>query len=212
MLSGRASSGDSISDADKYVRLTDAQLYVINDAAPRCPKSFYSHAAYGSLPTLTSSDGGKIFTFGTDLNGDPLFPIGKVRIFQSLASYPDFPWVEGYDYINEGNQIRIPNNTTYGGTLWWRGIAPPIAISASNQPTITPPNFRLLIVYEAVRRYALEGGTRNAALYDSMDAEYVKTFKQACLVWKTQFSNGGALGSISGLRLGMAASNAGGFA
>jgi hypothetical protein len=151
---------------------------------------------------MTTTDQ-QVFTFGTDLNSDPLFPIGKVRIFQSLSAYPDYPLMEGIDYLDEGNQIRMPNNTTYGGTLWWRGIAPPIAISASNQPTLTPPNFRLLIVFEAVRRYALEGGTRNAELHDSMDAEYTKMFAQYCLVLKTQFSSGGALGSASGLMLNM---------
>lgn len=205
MLTGRPASGDSISDADKYVRLSDAQNVVINDAASRIPKAFYSHAAYGSLPTMTTTDQ-QVFTFGTDLNGDPMFPIGKVRIFQSLSAYPDFPLLEGVDYIWEGSQIRMPNNTTYGGTLWWRGIAPVINITASNQPSVQPPNFRMLIVFEAARRYAQEGGTRNAELEASMRADYDRMFAQYCLVLRTAYSNGGALGSASGLTLTMLSS------
>ena len=201
MLTGRPASGDSISDADKYLRLADAQDAVIEDAASRVPKAFYSKAAYGSTPTLTTTDQ-QVFTFGTDANGDPRFPIGKVRIFEALSAIPDYPWVEGIDYLNEGTQIRIPNNATYGGTLYWRGITAPERISASVQPTIIPPPFRMLIVYEAVRRYA-EEANRDAQLADRMAANYANDFRRFTLVLKTQFSNGGALGSIDGLRLTM---------
>ena len=200
-LSGRPASSDSISDANKYVRLTDAQNAVIADAASRVPKAFYSKAAYGSMPTLTTTDS-HVFTFGTDLNGDPLFPIGKVRIYPSLSAVPDSPWIEGVDYLNEGTQIRIPNNSTFGGTLYWRGIAPVIDISATNQPTLIPPPFRILIVYEAVRRYALEGN-RDAKLAAAMQAEYDTAFSRFCLTLRTQFSNGGALGGLSGRDLTM---------
>lgn len=208
MLAGRTDTGDSITDANKYVRLTDAQNAVIDDAASVVPAAFYSKATYGSMPTLSTTDQ-QVFTFGTDANGNPLFPIGKVRIFENLSAVPDYPWVEGIDYLNEGNQIRIPNNQTYGGTLYWRGIAPPIDISASNQPTLIPPQFRILIVYSAVQRLA-EEGTRDAALADRMATLYAREFMRFCVVLKTQFSSGGALGSISGLRLGMMASNANG--
>ena len=199
-LSGRPASGDSVSDANKYVRLTDAQNAVIADAASRVPKAFYSKAAAASTPTLSTTDN-KIFIFSaSDLNADAMFPIGKVRIFPSLAAIPDSPWVEGVDYLNEGTQIRIPNNGTYGGTLYWRGIAPVLDISSTNQPTLIPPPFRILIVYEAVRRYALEG-KRDLDLAKVMEKEYAVTFARFCLVLKTQFSNGGALGSITGFTL-----------
>lgn len=198
-LSGRPASGDSISDADKYSRLTDAQNVVLEDAASRVPKAFVSKAGYASMPTLTTSDS-QVFTFGTDVNSDPLFPIGKVEIYPSLQAVPDSPWIEGIDYLNEGSQIRIPNNRTWGGTLYWRGIAPALTIDGTNQPTIIPPPFRILIVYEAVRRYA-EEGKRDVELADRMRANYERDFARFCLTLKTQFSNGGALGSISGRNL-----------
>jgi hypothetical protein len=200
-LSGRPSSSDSIADAAKYKRLADAQNVVLADAAARVPRAFYSKAAYGSTPTLTTTDQ-QVFTFGTDVNGDPLFPIGKFRIFENLSAIPDYPWVEGIDYLWEGTQIRIPNNATYGGTLYWRGIAPVLDISATNQPAIIPVSFRILIVYEAVRRYAEEGG-RDVPLANRMQANYDATFAKYCLTLKTAYSNGGALDSVSGLNLTM---------
>lgn len=200
-LSGRPASGDSITDANKYVRLSNAQESVIADAASRVPQAFYSKAAYGSTPTLTTSDN-QVFTFGTDVNSNPLFPIGKFRIFQNLQSIPDYPWVEGVDYLVEGSQIRIPNNQTWGGTLYWRGIAPVLDITATNQPSVTPVWARILIVYEAVRRYA-EEGKRDLPLADRMLMNYQRDFARWCLVLKTQASSGGGFAGISGLRLSM---------
>lgn len=198
-LTGRVSSGDSIADAAKYRRLADAQNVVLADAASRVPKAFYQKVAYGSMPTLSTSDN-QVFTFGTDLNGDALFPIGKVEIYPSLQAIPDTPWIEGLDYLNEGTQIRIPSNRTWGGTLYWRGIAPVIALDGTNQPSILPPPFRMLIVYEAVRRFS-EEGNRDLGLSDRMAASYAREFARFCLVLKTQFSNGGALGGVSGRNL-----------
>ena len=179
---------------------------VLSDAASRVPQAFYSKAAYGSTPTLTTTDN-QVFTFGTDVNSNPLFPIGKFRIFENLQAIPDYPWVEGVDYLWEGTQIRIPNNQTWSGTLYWRGIAPVLDISSTNQPSIIPVNFRMLIVYEAVRRLS-EEGKRDLLLAEVMRRNYDRDFAQFCLVLKTAYSNGGALGAVSGLRLSMLGSNA----
>ena len=84
-LAGRPASGDIIADAAKYQRITNAQNAVIADVAARVPESLYQKVAYGSIPTLTTTDN-QVFTFGTDVNGDPLFPIGKVGIYPSLAA------------------------------------------------------------------------------------------------------------------------------
>ena len=198
-LAGRQSSSDTIADADKYRRLADAQNVVLADAAARVPKAFYPKVAYGAMPTLSTTDN-QVFTFGTDVNGDALFPIGKVEIYPDLQSIPDTPWIEGMDYLNEGTQIRIPSNRTWGGTLYWRGIAPVADLSAANQPAIIPPAFRILIVYEAVRRFS-EEGKADLELADRMAANYAREFARYCLTLKTQFSNGGALGGVSGRNL-----------
>jgi hypothetical protein len=202
-LSGRPASGDSIADAGKYVRLSAAQNVMLEDGASRVPQAFYAKTAYGSTPTLTTTDN-QVFTFGTDVNSNPLFPIGKFRIFENLSAIPDYPWVEGEDYLWEGTQIRIPNNQTYGGTLYWRGIAPVLDITSTNQPSIIPVSFRVGIVYEAVRRYALEGN-RNLTLAATMQTSYDKLLARWCLTLKTARSSGVAGGSVSGLRLSMLA-------
>lgn len=195
------SSNGPVTDVDLYARLAQAQNDVIADIVVRMPQPFYSKAAYASTPTLTTSDN-QVFTFGTDVNGDPLYPIGKVEIFPSLDAIPDSPWREGYDgdYLNEGNQIRIPNNGTFAGTLYWRGVAPVLAITATNQPTLIPPPSRMLIVYKAVEQYAMEG-SRDEKLESKMAALYARDFPRWMLVYRTQFQNYGAIASLTGMQL-----------
>ncbi len=195
---GRPATGDSFSDASKYQLLSDAQQEIIGDLSAIAPWTLYSKAAYASTPTLTTSDS-QIFTFGTDVNGNPMFPTGKVMIYPSLTAIPDSPWREGYDYLNEGTQIRIPNNGTYSGTLYWRGIAPVLDISATNQPALLPVQARILIVYKAVWYYA-STGNRSPELAASMQRMYDDRFNHWCLVWKTQMANGGALMTVTGLQ------------
>ena len=199
---GRPTSGDAVSDADKYNRLAQAQNVVLEDLAARIPRPQYSHAVYGSTPTLTTSDN-QIFTFGTDANSDPSFPIGKVNIYSSLASIPNSPLVEGVDYLWEGTQIRIPNNRTYTGTLYWRGIAPAEALSSTVQPTLSPPPARILIVLEAARSFCVEGG-RNPELAQQLAQEYGVALSRWCLTLKTaQVNRGNTLGPITGRLLAM---------
>ncbi len=195
-MAGRPASGDSLSDATKYQYLSDAQQEVIADLSAIAPWTLYQKVAYGSMPTLTTTDQ-QVFTFGNDVNGNPLFPQGKAMIYPSLNAIPDNPWREGYDYVNEGTQIRIPNNGTYAGTLYWRGIAPVLDITATNQPALLPVASRILIVYKAVWTYAL-AGNRKQDLAAQMQALYEKRWPHWCVLWRTQFANGGALETLSG--------------
>lgn len=202
-LSGRPVSNDPMTDAAKYLRMSDAQNEVFQDIAPRCGKILVSKALAASTPTLTASADNRVFTFGTDISTtDAEFPIGRVRIFPSLASIPDSPWVEGVDYLNEGTQIRLPNNRQYSGTLYWRGDAALANITASVAPSLQPPPARVLIVYKAVQILCDEAG-RDPALADKMERMYDKALKRWCLVWKTQFSSGSGAGIFSGLDLAM---------
>lgn len=214
-LAGRPTA-DVISDALKYQRLADAQTEVIADIAARAPWTLYYKGTNGSWPTLTTADN-NVFTFGNDVNGDPLFPEGKVMIYPSVNAIPDCPWREGWDYLQEGTQIRIPNGGTYSGTLYWRGIAPVLPISGSNQPSIIPPPARILIVVKAVMNFAQEGN-RNPALYQQMYQRYwgnpaasqVGDFARWMLVFKTQFQNGGAIGQLTGRDFAIAGNQWGG--
>jgi len=190
---------DTITDASKYERLSEAQNRVVAIIASVAPRSLYPKVAYGSMPTLTTTDS-QVFTFGTDSNSYPKFPMGHGGIYPSLNAIPDSPWVEGRDYIVEGNQIRIPNNRTHSGTLYWYGISQPPDITASVQPSLIPEAARELIVVEAVRQFAQEW-LRNAPLADEMSNEWERLWPVWSMVFKTQFRSGGALQSFTGFQL-----------
>ena len=198
--SGRPATNDSIADADKYLRLTEGQNRVVAEMLARIPNSLYPKVTYPNFPTLTTADG-QIFTFGTDANGYAIAPMGKTRIFDNVASFPQYAWLEGYDYVNEGTQIRLTNNRTWNQPLYWYGVTPPGDISAALQPVLFPEASRELIVYEAVKQLGMEGGERGPLLVASMDAALARAYPRWVLAWKTQFSSGGALGSLTGLKI-----------
>jgi hypothetical protein len=201
-LAGRPSgigATDTITDASKYDRLTESQDALVELIAAIAPYALYPKVAYGSMPTCTTVDT-QVFTFGLDSNGDPITPLGHTGIYPSLTAIPSFPWREGIDYLNEGTQIRIPNNGTYAGTLYWRGITPPPVISAVSQPVLLPVSDRKLIVLHAAIGFASEYD-RNPGLAASLQGQFDARFARWCLVLKTQFREGGALGNWSGLTL-----------
>ena len=193
-FAGRPSSGDAITDATKYARLAKAQNQVVTDIASRHPECLYPTAAYGSYPTCTTTDN-QIFTFGTDSNGYAVVPLGKTRIFPSLGSIPDSPWIPGRDYLDEGSQIRIPNNRSYAGTLYWRGITQPVDIDATHQPALKPEASRMLIVYRAVSDFLREG-KRDVEGSAQYDGQYNNEFARWMLTWRTQFKGGGVLAPL----------------
>jgi len=197
--SGRLASGDSISDPDKYDRMAKAQDRVIGQLSAIMPQVLYP----ATIPTLSTADGGMTFTFGTDGNGYAIAPMGKAGIYDNPASIPSSPWVEGVQYLDEGVRIRIPNNGTYTGTLYWRGITAPGALSTTNQPVLFPPASRELIVIDAVRQFAKEPGGDPGTL-NAMTDEWNRAWPQWCLVWRTQFRHGGALGTgFTGFQLAL---------
>lgn len=188
---GRPST-DDITDASKYQRLSDAQNRIVALLQAVAPESLYPKVGYGSLPTLTTTDH-QVFTFGTDPSGYALFPMGKGGIYASLNDIPGAPWRPGVDYILEGTQIRIPNNGTWSGPLYWYGVTAPPDITAIVQPSLFPEAARELIVIEAVRQFSQEY-LRNPALTDEMLNEFdTRAWPTWTLTWKTQFRAGGAL-------------------
>lgn len=189
-------SADGVTDVSKYDRLTEAQNTVVGLLAAINPRALYQTGAYPQLLTTDNT----IFTFGLDTDGNPVFPIGKVGIYPDLSSVPDDPWIEGFDYYSEGTQIRIPNGVTWASPLYWRGIAPPGRLDASNPPILYPVAARELIVIEAVKQFAQENA-RNQALTDEMQDQWDRAWSKWCLAWRTQFRAGGALGTWSGQQL-----------
>jgi hypothetical protein len=187
---GRPAS-DAVTDASKYRQLSTSQNRVIAKIGIIAPKSLYPKVAYGSIPALVTTDG-QVFTFGTDANGFPIYPMGKAGVYASLGDIPTNPWLEGRDFISEGTQIRIPNNGTYSGTLYYYAVTNPPDISASVEPSIFPEAARELIVIDAVRQFA-SNFARQPDLAAMMAAEWADAWPVWCLAWKTQFKSGGAL-------------------
>lgn len=207
-FAGRPTSNDSMTDASKYSRLTDAQNQVVAAMMARVPKSLYPHNSNATFPTCTASADQNVFTFGTDSNGYAIAPMGKTLILPTVNSFPNYAWIEGSDYTNEGTQIRLTNGRTWAAPLYWYGVTPPADIDATHQAALFPEASRMLIVFDAVRTLSMEG-SRDMNLFALMQAEYQKQFAEFCLVWKTQFSSGGALGGITGLRLAEAGGGVG---
>lgn len=208
-LAGRPATDAGITDVQKYARLARAQDLIIGDIAAIAPEVLYPTADAASYPTMGTLDN-QIFIFGNDSDGAPITPIGKTQIYTSLNNIPDAPWIEGVDYLNEGTQIRIPNNGTYTGTLYWRGITTAPAITAAVQPVLFPLASRELIVVRAVKQFALEGG-KNPGLAALMAEQYDDgrgggLWPKWCLAWRTAFRQGGGLlyGAATGLQLALA--------
>lgn len=216
-LTGRPTS-DSITDPTKYQRLTEAQNEIVADMAIICPNVLYPTVTYASIPTLTTADGGKTFTFGTDANSYSITPMGKAQIFASLNDIPTNPWRLGVDYVAlGGTAIQIPNNNTYSGTLYYRAITNPADIDATHQPALFPEAARELIAIRAAYNFGQEG-VRNTALSNAMAKRYGLPltpdtgeqvrgrFAYWCATWKTQFQGGGALANLSGMQVAVGSS------
>lgn len=192
---------DAVTDGRKYARLAKSQNRIVALIAGICPTALYPTSAYTSLPTMSTTDN-KVFTFGTP--SVPITPIGKTGIYRSLNDIPNYPMRQGVDYLPEGGtSIRIPNNATESATLYWLGITPPADLSAGQEPVLFPVASRELIVIDAVRQFAVEGG-RNPDLAALMAAEWAVAWPTWCTTWKTSYRQGGTLGTWTGMQLATA--------
>lgn len=222
-LVNRAGIADAVTTASYYERLSEAQAAIVLDIASVFPSCLYPAVAYGSIPTLTTTDQ-KNYTFGTDANGFAIAPMGKVTIYRSLNDIPSNPMVPSVDYIPlGGTMIQIPNNNTGPATLYWRGITPPSYIdgSGSHEPVLFPEGTRNLIAYRAAIAFLTEAGRDRdtAAEYKLLYGRPLHPtlpglFAQALLMWETQYVGGGALSgpTVSGLAVALGSSiNSGGF-
>lgn len=187
---GRA-EGDGIPDAAKYSRLSKAQDAVLMDIMTTCPKALYQG------PTaMTSADDGLTWTFGTDSNGYAVFPLGNAQIYPSANAYPNYPWVPGIDYLDRGTSIVMPNQTPWGGTLYWVGVIAPQAITGIVQPVLQPPQARILIVIQAVKSFAQEF-VRNPGLVDEMQNRWDDEWPRHITAIRKHFQGTRSLGPLS---------------
>lgn len=190
-LTGRPATDNAIPPAKKYTWLSRAQSEVVSEMVSIKPEVFYQKVGTSSMPTMSTVDH-NVFTFGTGV-----VPFGKTQIYRALTDIPDRPMLPDYDYIDEVSQIRLLRNRTYGGTLYWRGVVMPAAISDSVNPALLPTDANELTAIRAAENFFEGGNGRNPQMADRMRKRWMRRFPYWCLVWKKQFDRGGALVSYS---------------
>lgn len=134
-----------------------------------------------------------VFTFGLDVANNPIVPFGNAQLYKRITDIPERPLRVGWDYFDEGTQIRLPRNRTYSGTIYYRGVVLPAAISGTENPHLIPSPANELTAIRAAQDFAESGNLRNAALADRMRVRWKERFPIYALTWKRQFSSGGAL-------------------
>jgi hypothetical protein len=187
---GRGNGGtvgpDELWTADRTYRvLADAQEQVYTDFAPAVPQVFVSPPLL-----LTSSDGGRTFTFGADV-----YPMGHVEVYAEegagrplyATTYDD----RGGDFVIEGPLIRTPGNQTrtYARGPYARYVGFPPRLSASVEPGLQPPGARELILYRALILAAeMPNGEMDPTPWE---VRYTDARNRWMRTWQTQYSTQG---------------------
>lgn len=168
----RPTSDDQMPDPYWYNVLTEAQDDAFDDIASRAPDAFYSAPV-----KLTTADGGKTYTFGTDADGAQRWPVGHLELYAALNHIPYSPLMPGADYLVEGTLIRVPSNwkTTFTDGPYARFVLKPDTIAASSEPTFPKP-WRMMLVYRAVEKWASrpESGADPRYWSSQYDAEFTR--------------------------------------
>lgn len=195
---GLADANELDDAADLYPLLADAQEEVIRELAAR---GDVVKALYQAPTTLTAATDRKTFTFGVDPN-NPLenaMPLGWVQISTRLSAFSGdtfIGWREGYDFIAEGNRIRLTSDRSYSGTLYARWVPTPPRLTSAVAPILRPAQARELIVYKAIIAFGRQGAVR-PDLVAAAQANWAQKFPIWCLTYRKQYKGGGALNDPS---------------
>ena len=154
------SAGTATTDAQWYSLLTASQHRVYRLFAQHVP-----HVLVGAPVALSTADGGATYTFPSSV-----YPLGYAEVREGtdgrvLWSGPNESWVA--DFVFEGDALRIPNGQTrtFSSGLYARYVTTPGTIDASTEPTLTPDWARILLVYDAVKTWASQGGLRDPSTW-----------------------------------------------
>lgn len=177
----------STTDDVWYDLLTEAQDHVFQTLAAIAPDAMYS-----TLTLLTTADDGQTYTFGTDVDGAAISPIGHYELYATPNAYPGSPLVEGSDFIHEGTRVRAVNHQTMAAP-YARFITPPNVLSAAVEPTLKPIYARALIadyacVLAAEQRLKQDGAPYREA-YRSGLARVLLSIKTSALGQGGSISN-----------------------
>ncbi len=185
-------TSDFPQDGDVYQMLSRGQEDVLFRLSVTVPES-----QYGAPTLLTSADGGNTFTFGTDSDGNNIFPLGAVEIYRTLQAVGDTNQAcsSPDDYLFEGDRIRVPNAMTWSGPgPYARWITPPLKITASVQPVIKPIQARECLVYFGASKLWRVLGNNDMAAAAMQD--YERCFARNQLAMRVQFQNQNAIAGL----------------
>jgi len=167
-----------------YALLTEAQTEELADLAALAPTS-----QMGAPVLLTSADGGVTYTFGTDVDGNNVFPLA-CEVYAELngRELRACSWDYGGDFVVEGDRIRMPGNTaqTFSAGPYARFVRADAQIDASTQPVLKPPPARITLVWKALIKFAAIGGLRDPAPFEENYAASKRQWVQAI---RTQFAD-----------------------
>lgn len=111
-------------------------------------------ATVTGAPTLTVTPDANTVTFGSDADGNAIFPIGTVEIFPTLSAIPGGALRPGVDFLIEGRLIRGLNGQPWAGPgPYARFIRVPTKVSATVDPTLQPVQMREAMIYDAAATY-----------------------------------------------------------
>lgn len=187
---GRGNGG--VMDADElwtatrlYQFLADAQETVYGELAPVAP-----HAFIGAPQQLVTADAGVTYTYP-----DGAYPFGHVEVYAQETGgrtlYATTYGNAGGDFVFEGALIRTPGNRsrTYRTGPWARYTAFPTRLSASVEPSLSPPPARELILFKALEHAA----EVSAGALDPLPwaTKYQQARQRWVTLWQTQYQSAG---------------------
>ena len=142
--------------------------------------------ASATITATFTPDPAYIFTFGTDADGNNLYPVGAVALYQALRDIPDWPLYEGVDFQMEGNKVRAMDGAPwpFSSPPYFQGLLLPLTLSATVAPTLRPVQARCLIVDAAAVRYAEDTST-DAGIFER---RYEKHWNQMLPMIQTQYA------------------------
>lgn len=154
--SGLPATRESPSTAEIYDLLTQAQKKWTRVFAHQVPRTLWS-----SSTAMVTADGGVTYTFTG---------VTEVVWIGDLRAGLRGPIITQDNYVVEGATVRWPYGSvhTFAMGLYGRYVAPSGTLDGTNAPTFQPADARLILVYDALKRWASQGGFRDPAYYQAM--------------------------------------------
>lgn len=156
----RPATDESITDPDYFAFLTEAENHWKPILATHYPGPMYVP------PTkLSTSDGGVTYDFPGGIT-----PIGNVELYRNPRGDPLHIGYFGdptADAVVEGDRIRMVRGRarTFSDGPYARWVSPPGIIDAATQSTIEPAQNRILLIWDALERWAIRSGEKDPAFF-----------------------------------------------